>query len=223
MIGKGIIRFHAVYWPAILHSARLPLPKSIFVHGYLTANGQKMSKTLGNIIDPFYLIQKVGAEALRYYLLAKFSSFSDGDFSETKLIEVYNADLANGLGNLVARVAKLCETINYQQMGSDTRISEHIIEDSEYELAMKEFKFNEAISSVWQKITNLDQYLNQEKPWGLLKTNSQSVPAILAHCVDQIQEIALLLGPFMPQTSRTILSQFKGPKIISREPLFPRM
>lgn len=222
-IGKGIIRFHAVYWPAFLLSAKLQLPKKLFVHEYITLNGQKISKTLGNIIDPNEIIDKYGSEALRYYLLAKISPFQDGDFSETKFVEIYNADLANGLGNLIARVAKLCETINYEQMGPETKISEHIIEDGEYTNALSEFKFNEAIGSIWKKITILDQYINQEKPWELIKTNSQKLQGILAHCVDQIQEIGLLLEPFMPQTSRTIIEQFKGPKILSQKPLFPRI
>lgn len=223
VIGKGIIRFHAVYWPAILLSAKLALPKALFVHEYFTVNGQKMSKTLGNVIDPFELIDKYGADALRYYFLAKFSPFSDGDFSEKKFIEVYNSDLANGLGNLIARVAKLCESIDYQQMGSESRISEHIIEDGEYSRALQKFKFNEAMFYIWKKITALDQYINQEKPWALIKTNSQKVRAILAHCVDEIQEISLLLAPFMPDTSQQILEQFKGPKILSQKPLFPRI
>lgn len=223
VIGKGIIRFHAVYWPAILLSAKLALPKELFVHEYFTVNGQKMSKTLGNIIDPFKLIDKYGSEALRYYFLAKFSPFSDGDFSEEKFVEVYNGDLANGLGNLIARVAKLCESIDYQQMGSESRTSEHVIEDSEYSKALQDFKFNEAVSSVWKKITLLDQYINQEKPWTLIKTNSQRVTSILAHCVDEIQEIGVMIAPFMPQTSKQILDQFKGPKIISQKPLFPRI
>src|SRR3989344_3805937 len=109
VIGKGISRFHAVYWPAFLLSAGLGTPKSIFVHGYFTVNGQKMSKTLGNVIDPFELIHKYGADALRYYFLREIPSSADGDFSERRFKELYNADLANGLGNLVARVAKLAE------------------------------------------------------------------------------------------------------------------
>jgi methionyl-tRNA synthetase len=109
VIGKGIIRFHAVYWPAILLSAGLKLPKQLFVHEYFTVNGQKMSKTLGNVYYPLPLLEKYGADPLRYYCLAKISPFQDGDFSEEKFKESYNADLANGLGNLVSRVAKLCE------------------------------------------------------------------------------------------------------------------
>lgn len=223
VIGKGIIRFHAVYWPAILLSAKLPLPKTLFVHEYFTVNGQKMSKSLGNIIDPFGLIEKYGSDTLRYYFLAKFSPFSDADFSEEKLIEVYNADLANGLGNLIARVAKLCETVDYQQMGSEGLISEHVIEDGAYVKAFREFKFNEAMSWIWEKIAVLNQYINQEKPWTLIKANSQKVNAILTHCVDEIQEIGILLAPFLPQTSEEILKQFKKPKIVSQKPLFPRI
>jgi len=109
VIGKGIIRFHAVYWPAMLLSAGISLPTEIFVHGYLTVDGQKISKSLGNVIDPFALVEKYGTDPVRYYLLAKFSPFEDGDFSEAKLKETYNSDLANGLGNLVSRVAKLAE------------------------------------------------------------------------------------------------------------------
>jgi methionyl-tRNA synthetase len=223
VIGKGIIRFHAVYWPAFLMSAGLPLPKALFVHEYFTVNGQKMSKTLGNVIDPFELIEKYGAEALRYYFLAKFSPFSDGDFSEEKFRQVYNSDLANGIGNLSARVAKLCETINFTEMGAENRVSEHVIEDEEYRKSFEEFKFNEALGFVWKKISDLDLYINEEKPWTLVKTNSQKLSSILIHCVDQIQEIAILLKPFMPRTSEKILEQFKGPRIVSQKPLFPRL
>lgn len=223
VIGKGIIRFHAIYWPAFLISAGLPLPKQLFVHEYITLNGQKISKTLGNIIDPNDIISKYGSDALRYYLLAKISPFQDGDFSDDKFIQAYNSDLANGLGNLIARVAKICETIEYQQMGSASRTIEHIIQDSEYMKTIEEFKFNEALNFVWKKISALDLYINQEQPWILIKTNNQKLQSIMAHCVDQIQEIALLLAPFLPQSSAKILEQFKGPSIKSEPPLFPRI
>ena len=122
VIGKGIIRFHAVYWPAFLLSAKLKLPKTIFVHGYLTVEGQKMSKTVGNVIDPNELIKKYGTDALRYYLLREIPPFDDGDFSERRFKELYNADLANGLGNLVARVAKLAEITKSASSASSTRL-----------------------------------------------------------------------------------------------------
>ena len=223
VIGKGIIRFHAIYWPAILMSAGLKLPKSLFVHEYFTVDGQKMSKTLGNVIDPQVLIDKYGADPLRYYFLAKFSPFSDGDFSEERLKEIYNADLANGLGNLVARVAKLCETSNYTEMGSANKSAEHVLADKFYTKALEEYKFNDAISFVGQKITKVDQFISEEKPWELLKTNPERCKSVLNHCVDQIQEIAILLAPFMPETSNKIAAQFRGPKIISEKSLFPRL
>jgi len=223
VIGKGIIRFHAVYWPAFLICAGLALPKKLFVHEYFTVNGQKMSKTLGNVIDPFALIEKYGAEALRYYFLAHFSPFSDGDFSEEKLKQAYNADLANGLGNLIARVAKLCETAVYQQMEAQSGTEEHVLFDEAYIKALEDFRFNDALSFVWQKITLLDRFINDEKPWELAKTNSQRNLSVLAHCVDQIQEIAILLRPFLPETAKLIEEQFKGPKIMSQKPMFPRI
>lgn len=223
VIGKGIIRFHAIYWPAILLSAGLKLPKKLFVHEYFTVNGQKMSKTLGNVIDPLDLIEKYGAEVLRYYFLAKFSPFSDADFSEDKLKTSYNADLANGLGNLVSRVAKLCEQAKYEQLGSQNRESTHLINIEEYAGPLEEFRFNDALSFVWQKIALLDKFINDEKPWELAKNNNPKLKAVLSHTIDQIQEIAALLEPFLPETAKKIESQFKGPKITAQNPLFPRI
>lgn len=226
VIGKGIIRFHAIYWPAILLSAGLDLPKKLFVHEYFTVNGQKMSKTLGNVIDPLDLIKKYGAEALRYFFLAKFSPFSDGDFSDDKFKEVYNSDLANGLGNLVARVAKLCENAGFKELGSPKSI--HIIDIyDDYKKLFEEFKFNEALSLIWGKITKLDKFINEEKPWELLKISSnhkgRELNALLGHAVDQIVEIAILLSPFMPKTSEKIKNQFTKVEIKSESSLFPRI
>ncbi len=227
VIGKGIIRFHAVYWPAFLLSAGLKLPKSLFVHGYFTVNGQKMSKSLGNVADPLEFIEKYGADALRYYLLREISPFSDGDFSEDRLSQVYNSDLANGLGNLISRVAKLCETANFRQTPS--RDDEHVIPEKEiYEKALDGYRFNEALLVIFEKITKLDRYINEEKPWELLKLPAgnrkvENIDAILAHAVNQIQEIAILLKPFMPETAVSIKKQFEKPQIVLRKPLFPRI
>ncbi|MBP9719423.1 MAG: methionine--tRNA ligase [Candidatus Levybacteria bacterium] len=223
VIGKDIIRFHAVYWPAILLSAGLQLPKKLLVHEFFTVNGQKMSKTLGNVIDPLMLIEKYGSEALRYYFLAKFSPFLDGDFSEERFVETYNSDLANGLGNLIARVAKLCENSDYTEMGNKQRVSLHLMDAKPYIEALENFKFNEALFFVWAKITKLDQYINEEKPWALAKTQNPRLKSVLAHAIDQIQEIAALLEPFLPETSKKIEEQFKGPKITSAPSLFPRI
>ncbi|MEK7573365.1 MAG: methionine--tRNA ligase [Patescibacteria group bacterium] len=223
VLGKGILRFHAIYWPAFLLSAGLELPKSIFVHEYITVNGQKMSKSLGNVIDPVDIIEKYGADALRFYFLKHISPFSDGDFSEDKFKESYNADLANGLGNLIARVAKLCENANYTQMGAESRVTEHLIDVTGYTDAISQFKFNDALSFVWNKIAALDKFINEEKPWALAKNQDPKIKSVLAHSIDQIQEIAALLEPFLPETASKIEDQFKGPKIVSQPPLFPRI
>lgn len=214
VIGKGILRFHAVYWLAFLLSAKLELPKAILVHEYITINGQKMSKTLGNVIDPIELINKYEADALRYYFLAKISPFSDGDFSEEKFIETYNSDLANGLGNLVARIAKLCEKNNIHAKDS------YKVWCADAEKGLSEYKFNEAIQAIWVLIRESDKKINEDKPWTLA---GDELEKTLEELIKRIQEIAYNLKPFLPDTARKIEEQFKGPKIKSAEPLFPRI
>lgn len=213
VIGKGIIRFHAVYWPAILLSAGLQLPKKLFVHEYFTVNGQKMSKTLGNVYDPIPLVEKYGADPLRYFCLAKISPFQDGDFSEDKFKETYNADLANGLGNLVARVAKLCEKNNIEATSGSQ------VWCTDLEKYMKEFKFNEAITVIWGLMAEADKKINQEKPWEL---SGEKLKEVLQDYIKRIQAIGFNLQPFLPETSEKILKQFSG-QIKSAPSLFPRI
>ncbi len=226
VIGKGIIRFHAVYWPAFLLSAGLPLPKALFVHGYFTVDGQKMSKTIGNVVDPIEIVNKYGVDALRYYLLSEISPFADGDFSIEKLEKVYNSDLANGLGNLISRVAKLCENAEFKQFAS-VKAPHLIQEHQDYKNLLGEYKFNEALNLIWKKISKLDKFINEEKPWELLKVSSnhkgKELGSVLAHAVDQIAEISILLSPFLPSTAQTILNQFTKSEIKSGSPLFPRV
>jgi methionyl-tRNA synthetase len=213
VIGKGIIRFHAVYWPAILLSAGLKLPKELFVHEYFTVNGQKMSKTIGNVYDPIPLVEKYGADSLRYFCLGKISPFQDGDFSEDKFKESYNADLANGLGNLVARVSKLCEKNDIKAPTPPTEF------DPKMTKFLNEFKFNEALFHIWSEITVADKKVNQEKPWEL---SGEKLGSVLVDLVTKIQHIAFNLQPFLPQTAEKILKQFSG-SIKSQDPLFPRI
>ncbi len=218
VIGKGILRFHAIYWPAILKSAGLELPKNLFIHGYLTVDGQKMSKSLGNVVDPLVMISKYGVDPLRYYLLREIPSYGDGDFSERRFKEIYNADLANGLGNLVARIAKLAQGIKHQVVSSKYQV---LIDNyKEYKKALEEFRFNDALAFVWTKVTTANKEIDKEKPWELKEGKLQKV---LEPLINQIIEIAILLQPFLPETSEKIISQFKGPKIISQPPLFPRI
>lgn len=215
VIGKGITRFHAVYWPAFLLSAGLEPPKALFIHGYFTVNGQKMSKTLGNVIDPVELIHKYGADSLRYYLLAKFSPFTDGDFSEEKFKEVFNADLANGLGNLISRVAKLAEN-----SGFDFKQYEKNILDPYIEKFIKNFRFDDAISLIWERIKRADKLINDNKVW---EQKGEVLKESLQALIYAIEDIAYQLRPFLPETSERIALQFKGPQIKSGLPLFPRL
>lgn len=213
IIGKGILRFHAVYWIAFLLSAGLPLPKALLVHDYFTVNGQKMSKTVGNVYDPVPLVEKHGADPVRYYCLAKISPFEDGDFSESKFFEAYNADLANGLGNLVSRVAKLCEnnsvTAAEYTEGFDPEMTKYL----------DEYNFKEALSHIWDEITAADRLINEKHPWDLDKAEAVGV---LEDLVTRIQHIAYNLQPFLPETAEKILSQFTG-EIKTSQPLFPRL
>lgn len=214
VIGKGILRFHAVYWIGILLSAKLPLPKSIFAHGYLTVDGQKMSKTLGNVVDPLEMIKKYGIDPLRYYLLREIPSYGDGDFSERRFKEIYNADLANGLGNLVARVARLCESEIFTP-------AKKITLPEEYKDCLEIFKFDETLTHIWELVRKFNQYIDKEAPWKI--ENKKKLAIVLQKSVDGIREVAWQLQPFLPETAEKILSQFKGPKIISQPPLFPRL
>jgi methionyl-tRNA synthetase len=213
VIGKGITRFHAIYWPAFLLSAKLPLPKSLFVHGYFTVDGQKMSKTLGNVIDPVELINKYGTDALRYYLLSQIPSTDDGDFSEEKLKHVYNADLANGLGNLVARVAKLCERASFNNSQSINSWYPELVR------FFSRYQFNECLRLVWENISLIDKEINTTKPW---KLEGESLNEKLTQYVNAIKRIAFNLQPFLPETAEKILSQFSG-EIKSSQSLFPRI
>ncbi|MDP2664855.1 MAG: methionine--tRNA ligase, partial [bacterium] len=155
VIGKGIIRFHAVYWPAFLLSAGLPLPKTLFVHGYITVDGQKMSKTLGNVVDPFVLIEKYGADAVRYYFLREIPPAEDGDFSFAKFETRYNADLAAGLGNLVARVLALNPNAKIQipNKAQNPKL-QALLEQTKKKVdsALENFQFNQGLEAIWDVI-----------------------------------------------------------------------
>lgn len=213
LVGKDILWFHSVIWPAMLLAIDEQLPREIFAHGFFTINGQKMSKTIGNVIHPDDLVKKYGVDGARYVLLASFSFGEDGNFSWEQFNRLYNSDLANGLGNLVSRVAKLCELNNIQtDQGSSVWCTD-------LEKFMGEFIFNEAIAVIWQLITETDKKINQEKPWEL---KGKKLTEVLNDLVKRIQAISFNLKPFLPQTAEKILKQFSGP-IKSAPPLFPRI
>lgn len=226
VIGKGISRFHAVYWPAFLLSANLKLPKSLFVHGYFTVNGQKMSKTLGNVVDPIELIQKYenGADALRYYFLREIPPFADGDFSERRFTELYNADLANGLGNLASRLAKLIQNNNIQLDGFKITQPNKVFET--ISPLIEHYKFNEALGLIWSKIKSIDRYINDKKPWEQNPTEfSATISEILLGTkeLDSFLEVVDSMQPFLPSTSAKLIRQFTGKEPFSNRPLFPRI
>ncbi len=224
VIGKGILNFHALYWPAALLSAGLSLPNILFVHGYVTVGGQKMSKSLGNIVSPKELAGKYGIDAVRYFFLREASPFDDSDFTIEKFEERYNADLAKGLGNLVARVVTLASKSKVQSPKSKVKITiqnpkpkEEIAKTQEnYKRALEEFKFNEALRTIWGLIGFCDRYIEQERPWEGTENKSLIINDLLL----AIEEVAKLLEPFLPETSQKITAQLQS---LESVPLFPRL
>lgn len=214
VIGKDINRFHTVYWPAMLLSARLEIPKTILIHGFVQSNGQKMSKTLGNVIDPFEISEKYGLEGFRYYMLSQIPTDGDGDFTQERFKEVYNADLANGLGNLTARVSKLCEKVNLKSEFTPRTFSDPV------KTSLDEFNFNKALEYIWNEIKKSDKLINEEKPW---EKDGEKLISVLSALSITIAQIGFDLQPFLPLTSKKILTQFTSEKITSSQPLFPRL
>ena len=222
LIAKDIVKFHAIFWPALLLATGLELPKKIFVHGFFTVEGQKMSKSLGNVIDPVYLADRYSADAVRYFLLREISFGQDGDFSIKRLEERYNSDLANGLGNLVSRVLTLSEKIGAKAEKADKEFSSEIKSVQEKcKKTIEEIKFNETLESIWQLISFCDEYVEKNKPWELIKNDQEKSKEVLGQLLTTTKEIANLLEPFMPETSEKILNQIKQNK--KTEALFPRL
>ena len=219
-IGKGINRFHTVYWPAMLMSAELPTPTEVFVHGYLTINGQKISKSLGNVIDPLVQVEHFGVEAVRYFLLRAISPFEDGDYSESRFHEVFNADLANNLGNLARRIETIGERAGHVPKPPATPEA-----PNGYHEAMEDYRFHDAMAALWAVATNLNQRIEEVKPWALQKEGKQDELAeFLDEMIAGLRIISHWLIPFMPGTAERLQNMFKAGRAIERgEPLFPRL
>ena len=214
LIGKGITRFHAIYWPAMLISAGLKLPSEILIHGYLTVDGEKISKSLGNVIDPFQVVEKYGVDSARYFLLREIPSGEDGDFSEEKLKQRYQSDLANGLGNLVQRVLTLIENnlggeVNYLKKFEDATIKEFIKATEErYRKNIEEFKLHEALANVFELISFANAYTNEHRPWDLAKENPDHFLEVMTNLTLLIATISFWIYPFLPETGEKILGSF---------------
>ncbi len=211
IVGKDILRHHAAIWPAMLLSAGLPPQKSLYAHGFISSEGHKMSKSLGNVVGPHDVIKKYGVDALRYYLLREIPSDGDGDFSWARMEQVYNADLANDLGNLVQRVAVM---ITKYQKGVIGDLPPHSHDTRPYEEAMDDLRFDRALAEVWLLIRGLNQLLEEEKPWelapGAKRADEAHLAEVLHHAVADLVQIATLLMPFMPGAAGKIAATFAG-------------
>ena len=220
-IGKDIQKFHCLIWPGMLLSLGLPLPKTILVHGFITVSGQKMSKSLGNVVDPFELVKKYGTDSVRYFLLREIPPTEDGDFTQQKFEGRYNADLASGLGNLVARVITMAknsksEARNPKQILNSKFKTEIEKTKKECHRFLNEFRFNEALMAIWELISFCDRYIEKEKPW----EESKNQKEVIGNLLFALAEITKMLQSFLPETSRKILKQLEAKK---SEPLFPRI
>lgn len=227
-VGKDILRFHAVIWPAMLMSAGLPLPGQVIANGFFTINGTKISKSLGNAIDPLELTARYGNDGLRYFLLREISYGEDGDFSEEKMKERYNADLANGLGNFAARVLTLAEKETLSTSGAvldgDFDITIETMKRLVY-AKLKEYKFPEALGAIWATISFGDRYVNDRKVWEIKDGATRAVA--LFNLVSLLNAVATELVPFLPETSRkikaAIVHEDGALKTKKPEILFPRI
>ncbi len=215
VMGKDILRFHAAIWPAMLISAGLPLPKSLLVHGFITSGGKKMSKTLGNVIDPEELLAEYGTDAVRYYLARHISPFEDGDITQEHFKEAYNADLANGLGNVAARIMTLAQT----HLAEPATV-EFVPYPKEWTSALESFEVNRAAEYVWDRIQALDKKITETEPFKLIKTDVEAGKRLIAELVRELAAIDLLLEPFVPETSKKIIEAIMANK--KPETLFPR-
>jgi methionyl-tRNA synthetase len=214
--GKDNLRQQTAMWQAMLMSAGLSPSRQVFVEGFVTAEGGlKMSKSLGNVIDPIEYAEKYGTDAVRYYVLAKFSSFEDSPISQKLFEEAYNSDLANGIGNLVARVSTMAEnsSIKYQVL-SIKQISDEVVGE------INRWDFNGAMEYIWGQIKQADTLINEREVW---KLEGEEKEKVLIDLVNRLRQIGTDLAPFLPETAEKILKTFAGPEIKKSEILFPRL
>jgi methionyl-tRNA synthetase len=209
LLGKDNGWFHAVIWPAMLKSAGIELPKTVFIHGFLSFNGQKISKSLGNVISPITLTKKYGADTVRYYCLRQIPFGEDGDFSEDALIERHNSELADSLGNLVNRVLVLVEK-NFDgkvpQRQDEERLNTVALGTvKNYERDMENYQFHHALQHVFFLVSEANKYINENKLWEI--KDKEKLGGFLYELLESLRFTAILLYPFMPETSGKILEQ----------------
>ncbi len=229
LMAKDILWFHAIIWPAMLIALNLPLPKKIFAHGFFTVGGQKMSKSLGNVLDPNELVNKFGVDAIRYAVLREFPFGEDGDISEEKIASRYESDLCNGLGNLVQRTLSMIKKYEIRPTHKEKYfdVSEDI--ESEYlpstqmieESYLPELKFDFVLAEIWKLIQGLNIFIDQKKPWTLAKEGQkEELERVLNVVYWQLYEVAKLIEPFMTETAEKTKKQLDT---LEPEALFPRI
>ena len=215
--GKDNLRQQSAMWQAMLMSAGLPNSRHIVINGFITSGGQKMSKSLGNVINPREVIEVFGAEAFRYFVSRELSTFEDSDFTMEVFKQAYNSNLANGLGNLVSRIMKMAES-NLDGPVEPQNDALH----EEFTEALESFHIQKAMDHIWQEISKLDETIQKTEPFKLVKTNPEEAKKIISELVVKLSHIAHTLSPFMPETAESIKSLIRN-NISPVQPLFPRM
>ena len=216
-VGKDILRFHAIIWPAMLLDLGLPLPRTLVSHGMVLADGQKMSKSIGNVIDPLEVLNKHGLDAFRYYFLRHVDTFADSDFTWDKYEDAYNNELANDLGNLVQRLATLAKK-------NDVKIGTAEMDlPSKYRELMDRFEFSKAFDYAWERVQDINRRIDEEKPWSLSKNGeTKKLQDCMESLIFELLSVNKMLEPFIPGTTEKIKAIFTNPIVPPETPLFPK-
>ncbi|HEY4507340.1 MAG TPA: methionine--tRNA ligase [Candidatus Paceibacterota bacterium] len=204
IVGKDILRFHAIYWPAMLKAANLAAPKRLFVHGLITSGGRKMSKSIGNVIDPQALINDFGPEALRAFFAKEMSAFEDPEMTPEAFAAAYNANLANGIGNLVSRAMKMATSYEVDCGDLSGVKAQDLPEWPAYSAAFEAFDVPKAAAIVWAKAAAADRFVEETQPFKAIKTDPNKAKSDVAHLVREVYGVALLLEPILPNASAKI-------------------